>query len=186
MSVQVLKRRFTVDEYYRMAEASILSEDDRVELLEGEIIQMTPIGKRHAACVNRLLRLFSDQVGERAIVSVQNPVRLDEQSEPQPDLALLRFRPDFYAEAHPRPEEVLLLVEVADASTEFDRQVKVPLYAQAGISEVWLVDLAGECLEVYLKPSARVYEQVQRFGRGETVSPQALPELKLDVSQILG
>jgi Uma2 family endonuclease len=186
MSVQVLKRRFTVDEYYRMAEAKILSEDDRVELLEGEIVQMTPIGRHHAACVNRLLRLFSDRVAGRAIVSVQNPIRLDEHSEPQPDVALLRFRPDFYAQAHPRPEEVLLLVEVAETSTEFDRQVKVPLYAQAGISEVWLVDLAGECLTVYVKPSARVYEQVQRFERGETISPQALTELKLNVSEVLG
>jgi Uma2 family endonuclease len=186
MSVQVLKRRFTVDEYYRMAEANILSEDDRVELLEGEIMQMTPIGSRHAACVDRLNMLLGSRCGQQAIVRVQNPIRLDEHSEPQPDVALLRFRPDFYAQAHPRPEEVLLLVEVAETSTEFDRQVKVPLYAQAGISEVWLVDLAGECLTVYVKPSARVYEQVQRFERGETISPQALPELKLDVTKILG
>jgi Uma2 family endonuclease len=186
MAVQVLKRRFTVDEYYRMAEANILSEDDRVELLEGEIIQMTPIGSRHAACVKRLIRFFSQHVGDHALVSAQDPVHLDEHSEPQPDVAVLRFRPDFYAQAHPRPEEVLLLVEVAETSTEFDRQVKVPLYAQAGISEVWLVDLAGECLTVYVKPSARVYEQVQRFERGETVSPQALPELKLNVSEVLG
>ena len=186
MSVQVLKRLFTVEEYYRMAEANIFSEDDRVELLEGEIVQMTPIGSRHASNVMRLIRLFSQQVSEHALVSAQNPVRLDEYSEPQPDIALLRFRPDFYAEDHPKPEDVLLLVEVADTSIVFDRQVKVPLYAKAGIPEVWLVDLGGDSVEVHARPSRGGYEEVQQFRRGETISPQAFPDLKLNVSDILG
>ena len=186
MSVQVLKRLFTVEEYYRMAEANIFSEDDRVELLEGEIVQMTPIGKRHAGCVDRLNMLFSRHCGQVAIVRVQNPIGLDEHSEPQPDLALLKLRPDFYTESHPKPEEVLLLVEVGDVSASFDRQVKVPLYAKAGIREVWLMDLAGECLEVHLKPSIGGYEEIQQFRRGETISPLAFPDLKLNVSDILG
>ena len=186
MSVQVLKRLFTVEEYYRMAEANIFSEDDRVELLEGEIVQMTPIGKRHAGCVARLTMLLTRHFGEVGIVWVQNPIGLDKHSEPQPDLALLKLRPDFYTESHPKPEEVLLLVEVGDVSASFDRQVKVPLYAKAGIREVWLMDLAGECLEVHLKPSIGGYEEIQQFRRGETISPLAFPDLKLNVSDILG
>src|SRR2546426_2118990 len=141
MSITLEKRRFTVDEYHRMAEAGIFSEDESVELLEGEIVEMTPISSRHAACVNKLTRLFTRELGERVVVSVQNPVALTETSEPQPDLALLRPRADFYAAGHPGPEDVLLMVEVADTSATSDRAVKVPLYARAGIEEVWLIDL---------------------------------------------
>ena len=186
MSVQVLKRLFTVDEYYRMAEAGILSEDDRVELIEGEIVQMTPIGSRHASNVMRLIRLFSQQVGDHALVTAQNPIRLSEYSEPQPDIGLLKSRADFYAEAHPKPEDVFLIVEVADTSAGFDRETKAPLYAQAGIPELWLVDLTQDCVEVHLKPSVCGYEQVQQFRRGETISPQAFTELALNVNDILG
>jgi Uma2 family endonuclease len=144
MAVEVLRRTFTVEDYHRMAQAGILTEDDRVELLEGEIVEMTPIGPRHAACVNRLSQLFSDRLQGRALVSVQNPIHLSELSEPQPDLALLRPRPDFYAEAHPRPSDSLVVLEIAETSAEVDREKKVPLYGQAGISETWLVDLVRE------------------------------------------
>jgi Uma2 family endonuclease len=185
MVVEVAKRLFTVDEYYQMAEAGILMEDDRVELLEGEVVEMTPIGRRHAACVNRLNRLFSRQVGEHAIVSIQNPVHLSEYSEPQPDLALLQPRPDFYAQAHPGTEDVLLVVEVAETSADSDRNVKVPLYARAGIPEVWLVDLAEECVEIYRKPSPRGYGEVRRAWRGERLFPQAFPEMELAVDDVL-
>ena len=113
MSVQTARRLFNTEEYHRMAAAGILCEDDRVELLQGEIVEMSPIGSRHVACVNRLTQRFSTLLGKRAIVSVQNPVLLGEFSEPEPDLALLRWRDDFYGEALPRAEDVLLLVEVA-------------------------------------------------------------------------
>lgn len=135
MAVQLLKRLFTVAEYHRMAEAGILGEDDRVELIEGEIVGMTPISSRHAGQVNRLVRLFTQRLGGRAILSVQNPIRLGEHSEPQPDVALLRPRPDFYATAHPGSEDVLLVIEVADlsacdaqagTSAAYDREVKPP------------------------------------------------------------
>lgn len=185
-SIQVLKRRFTVEEYYKMAEAGILSEDDRVELLDGEIVEMTPIGSSHAATVDRLTRLFSRLVGEAAFVRVQSPIRLSEHSEPQPDLALLKPRPDFYAPAHPGPEDVLLVVEVAETSVGIDRKLKIPLYAKAGISEVWLVDLDEERIEVYLNPSSKGYGDVQRLRRGRGLAPQALPNLKISVSDILG
>ena len=181
MPVQVLRHRFTVEEYHKMAQVGILGEDDRVELIEGEIVEMPPIGSRHAACVNRLNRLLSAKVGGRAIVSVQNPIHLSERSEPQPDLALLKPRPDFYAAAHPRPEDVLLMIEVAEASVDYDREVKMPLYAQAGIPEVWLVDLQGEFIEVHRRPSARGYGEVRQARRGERLAPEALPDPKLEL-----
>lgn len=186
MAVEVLRRTFTVDEYHQMAQAGILSEDDRVELLEGEIVEMTPIGPRHAALVDRLTRLFSSHAGERAIVRVQSPIYLGEHSEPQPDLALLRPRPDFYAEAHPRPEDVLLVVEVAETSADVDRERKVPLYGQAGVPETWLLDLTGECVEVYTRPTSHGYGEVRRFWRGDHLSPRAFPDLELAVDDVLG
>jgi Uma2 family endonuclease len=186
VAVQLLRRRFAVEEYHRMAEAGILTEDDRVELIEGEIVEMAPIGSRHAACVKRLNRLFSQRVGERAIVDVQNPIRLGQHSEPQPDLSLLRPRQDFYASAHPGPQDVLLVIEVAETSADYDRQVKAPLYARAGVPELWLVDLQGQALEVFRSPTAAGYQETQRLSRGQLLSPQALDDLKVPVAEILG
>ncbi len=186
MSVRLLRRSFTVEEYHRMAQVGILSEEDRVELIEGEIVEMTPIGSKHAACVNRLTRLFSDRVGGRAIVSVQNPLRLGQRSEPQPDLALLRPRADFYAQAHPGPEDVLLVVEVAETSGTVDREMKLPLYARGGVPEVWLVDLGGEGIEIYRSPGPQGYQEVRRVRRGEHLAPGAFPDLDLAVAEILG
>ncbi len=185
MSVPLRRRSFTVEEYHRIGEAGVLGEDDRVELIEGEIVAMSPIGSLHATCVRRLIRLFSRGVRERAIVDVQNPIRLGEHSEPQPDLALLKPRPDFYAQAHPGPADVLLVVKVAETSAEVDRAVKVPLYAQAGIPEVWLVDLAAERIEVYRRPSSQGYQDVQTVRRGERVAPVTFPDLELAVEAVL-
>lgn len=185
MGIQVVKHRFTVEEYHRMGTAGIFSEDDRVELIEGEIVEMSPIGSRHAACVKRLIRLFDRGVGDRAIVGAQDPIRLGEHSEPQPDLALLRPRPDFYAHAHPGPEDVLLVVEVAETSADYDREVKVPLYARAGIPEVWLVELYAEQIEVYRQPAPHGYQEVQTVRRGQHLSSQTFPELALAVDNIL-
>ena len=184
MSVPLVRRRFTVDEYHRMVQAGILSEDDRVELVEGEIVEMVPIGSRHAACVNRLNRLLS-RAGERAVLSVQNPIRLSAHSEPQPDLALLLPRQDFYASAHPGPEDVLLVVEVSETSSGPDREAKIPLYARAGIREAWLIDLEGEVVEVYQRPSSDGYGEVRSFRRGERISPEAFPDLTLSVEEVL-
>ena len=169
-----------------MARAGILREDDRVELLDGEILEMTPISSRHAACVNRLTQLFSDQVKKRVIVSVQNPLRLGERSEPQPDLALLRARADFYARTHPGPEDVLLVVEVAETSGPLDREIKVPFYARAGVPAVWLVDLAEDCIEVSQRPTAQGYQEVRRVGRGERLTPHPFPDIELAAEEILG
>lgn len=187
MAVPLLKRRlFTVEEYYRMAEAGIISKDERVELIEGEIVAMAAIGTGHAACVDRLNYFLSQRVGNRALVRVQNPTRLDRFSEPQPDIALLRPRADFYAFAHPGPADVSLVVEVADTTVGFDREVKIPLYARAGIPEAWLVDLTGDCMTAYRKPSAQVSQDVQRLQRGQSLFPEAFPDCALAVEDILG
>ena len=186
MAIQLSRRLFTVHEYYQMAQAGILHEDDRVELIEGEIVQMTAIGSRHAACVDRLNQLFSARVAERAIVRVQNPVRLSEYTEPQPDLALLRPRPDFYAAAHPGPPDVMLIVEVADTSAGIDRAAKMPLYARAGLPEAWLVDLQTDRIEAYRQPTPQGYQDIHRFERGDHLGVAAFPDLSFAVTDILG
>ena len=186
MSVQIARRSFTVAEYYRMAEAGILSEDDRVELLDGEVIEMSPIGSRHAACVDRLNGFLNGVKGPRFIVRVQNPIRLDDHSEPQPDITLLRVRFDFYAAAHPTPADVMIVIEVADSSVELDRQVKLPLYAQAEVPEVWLANLPNDTVEFYAQPSNGAYQVAKVFRRGETVISQMVPDLQIGVDEILG
>jgi Uma2 family endonuclease len=186
MAVDIQKRLFTCAEYETMLAAGILSEDDRVELIEGEILQMSPIGTRHAACVNRLTRVFSQVFLERAVVAIQNPLRLNEISLPQPDVVLLRPRGDFYADAHPGPADVLLVVEVAESSLAFDRRVKASLYAMNGIVELWIVDLDGRAIEVHRHPSARGYQEVQRRDRGNPLGLVTFPEIALTVDEILG
>jgi hypothetical protein len=187
MAVQLVRRSFTVEEYHRMAQAGILSEDDRVELIDGEILKMAPIGSRHAGAVKRLLDKFIHlQAAGKVLLSVQDPVRLGEHSEPQPDLMLLRPRPDFYASSHPGPQDVLLLVEVAETSATYDREGKLPLYARAGIPEVWLIDLSEEQIEIYRHPFPQGYQEVQHVRRGERVAPSALPDVFLPVEAILG
>lgn len=181
---KMAKGLFTVDEYYRMAEAGILSEDDRVELLEGEIVEVAAIGSRRAACVKRPNELLGQRVAEETIVRVQSPIRLLERTEPEPDLALLGPRDDYYAGGHPGPEDVLLVVEVAETSGEYDSDVKLPLYARAGIPEAWIVDLTKERIEVHSRPVDGEYRETARSRRGETVASQAAPELS--AADILG
>lgn len=185
MALRVPRRRFTVEEFHRMADARVISEDDRVELLEGEIIEMAAIGSRHASCVDRLNRLFMRAVGEQAIVRVQNPMVLDEWSQPQPDLILIRPRADFYAAGHPGPADVLLAVEVADASLEADRGVKVPLYARHGVPEVWLVDLEDRSIEAFRDPSPAGYRTRGRCLPGQSLTPQTLPSISVPIDPIL-
>lgn len=186
MTTRVLRHRFTVDEYDRMGVVGIFVEDDRVELVDGEIVQMTPIGSRHAAYVDRLAELLRSVLGQGAIVRVQSPIRLGSHSEPQPDLAVLRRRPDFYAAAHPAAPDVLLVIEVGDASVEFDRVTKIPLYGQAGISQAWLVDVVAGSLEDYRGPTAQGYDDRRAPRRGERVSLDAYPGLSLAVDDIFG
>ena len=168
-----------------MAEAGILHEDDRVELIEGKIIQMAAVGSRHAACVKRLIKFLVREVGDSGVVGAQDPVVLPDSSEPEPDVAVLRPRDDFYAAGHPVPEDVLLLIEVSDTSLEYDRDVKVPLYARAGISEVWIVDLVNEKIHAYSRPTDESYRDTRSLGRDDSVSLQALPDLVVSVENVL-
>ena len=160
-TVRDLPRRhgFSRDDYYRMAAAGILGEDDRVELIEGAIIDMAPIGSRHGGAVMRLDHALQQVIGPNAQVSVQNPLLLNDRTEPQPDLLVLRPRPDFYSREHPGPADVFLLIEVAETSLVYDRDVKLPLYAAHGISEAWLVDLEGGRLGVYRQPGPAGYRE---------------------------
>jgi Uma2 family endonuclease len=180
--------RFKLDvhDFHRMGEAGILGPEDRVELIEGELVEMTPIGAAHAGATLGLNRRLSLALGERAFVAVQNPIRLDEGSEPQPDIAVLRPRADDYRSEHPTPADILLLIEVADSSLRLDRQVKLPLYARHGVPEVWIVDLAGGAVELCRGPGPGGYARISRAGRGEAVQPEALPDITLAVADILG
>jgi Uma2 family endonuclease len=186
MSVQIVKRSFTVAEYRRMVEAGILSENDRVELIDGEVFEMSPIGEPHAACVGRLTQTITLLLLRSAIVWVQNPIVLNDYSEPQPDVAVLKPRADFYGQAHPRPADVWLVIEVSDTTLEYDRKVKVPLYARAGITEMWVVNLPEERIEVYAHPTGGVYQTITSYGRGEKVQSRSLAALRVNVAEVLG
>lgn len=182
----VARRLLTVAEYHRMGEVGILTEGDRVELIEGELVAMLPIGSDHSGMVNALNRMLVMAVGERGVVAVQNPVILDDHSEPQPDFAVLRFRDDHYRRATPRPEDVLLIVEIANSSLNYDRAVKRPLYARRGIPELWIVNVAGQEVEVCRNPVGDRYETVSRAGRGDVLELSLLPGVTISVDALLG
>ena len=186
MAVQATHYRFTRAEYHRMAETGILTEDSPVELIEGEILEMSPIGRRHKACVDRTAAVFFRGVGSAAIVRVQSSIVLGERSEPEPDLALLRRRDDFYADADETPEDVLLVVEVADSSEVYDRQTKAPLYARHGILELWIANLNRDQVIVCRDPAPAGYATMRVARRGESISPLAFPNLTIAVDAILG
>ena len=186
MAVPLPKGPFTVDEYYRLGEIGILGPDDRVELINGQIVRMTPIGPEHAGCVDELARLFAERAGASVIARVQNPVAVHTHAEPQPDIAVVRRRPEGYRVRHPEPDDVLLVVEVADTSVAYDRDTKFPLYAAAGIPEAWLVNLPADRIEVHTKPGPDGYADVRMAQRGETLSPLLLDGVTLQVNEILG
>ncbi len=166
----ILRRhRFTTSDYHRMGQTGLLPDELRTELLDGEILEMSPINSLHAGTVKRLNRLLSQLFGRKAIISIQDPLALSEYSEPEPDVAILKPRPDFYSTAHPTPADVLFVIEVADSSIYKDRNVKLPHYASAGIPEVWLVDLEAQNIEVYTQPEGQAYQQKQTFRGGDTI-----------------
>ncbi len=185
MSFQLAKRLFNVDEYYRLAEKGILSDDERVELIHGEIFEKSPKGSRHIACVNRLNSILSKMPDESGILSVQNPISIDEFSEPEPDIAILKFREDFYQNEKPKAQDVLLLIEVCDSSVEADKWIKLPLYAFAGIQEVWLVDLSSDRVTSYTEPKGEEYRNSTQHFKEDTVLSLKLPMLKIPVKKII-
>jgi Uma2 family endonuclease len=178
--------KYTVDEYHAMGEAGILTEDDRVELIDGEIVLMPPIGSPHQENVDTITELFVTRFSTMARVRVQGPVRLRDSGEPEPDLMLLRRREGSYRSRHPEPADVLLIVEVSDTTIRSDRRVKLPYYANNGIPETWLIDINGEAVEVYRGPTPEGYREVTRYQRGDTLNIQALPEIRLTVDELLG
>jgi Uma2 family endonuclease len=180
------RHRFTVAAYFRMAETGILDEDERVELLDGDVIQLSQPGYRHAAVVDRLNALFAPLARESCIVRVQNPVVLDEFSAPQPDIALLRYTKDFYGYAHPQASDMLLAVEVADTTVGKDLLWKARLYAAAGIPEYWVLDLNGDRVVVHTQPSASSFLSVREFARGAAVSTAVFPNRLWKVEDLLG
>jgi Uma2 family endonuclease len=177
------RRRLTVAEYHKMGEAGILDEDSRVELIEGELIQMAPIGTPHASTIDHLTRLIVKRT-EDVIVRIQNPIGLGDYSEPEPDIVLAKGKPGGYSKKHPGPKDILLVIEVCDTTLQFDRQVKVPLYARHKVPEVWLLDLSDEQVEIYRKPGTNGYGQVLRPSAAEKIFPALLPQLKLTPSQL--
>ena len=186
MSTDVItKKLFTVDEFQRMGDAGILPDGRRYELIRGEVIEMSLPGSPHAGRVKRLTWLFNRKIGDAALISVQDPVVLGLHSMPVPDIALLQPRADFYTSAHPKPEDVLLLVEVANTSLKSDRTVKAELYAEAGISEYWLLDIHGDALIVHSNPKNGSYQNVITLGRDHTVTPHRLG-IVFRVDEILG
>jgi Uma2 family endonuclease len=184
--VDVLRRRFTVDEYQRMAEVGVLSEDDRVELLDGEIVQMSPIGVPHASGVDRVAEIFRQRLGARVNIRIQGPIVLDRFSQPQPDVTILARSPNFYGSGHPRPRDVLLVIEVMVSSRSYDRTLKLPLYAKAELAEVWLVDLKSARVDVHRRPALRGYREHHTYARGRTIIPLAFPRLRMRVNEVLG
>jgi Uma2 family endonuclease len=184
MTIAVARHQFTVREYARMREAGILLEDARVELLDGEIYVMSPIGAFHVGLVNKLNHLLMQQVGAVGIVSIQNPIRLNDYSEPQPDIAILSPRDDFYTTALATPDDVLLLIEIADSSLAYDREEKLPRYARAHISEVWIIDANRASIEQYTQPIQDEYTQVRKVLYGNHITSAQLPQIIIDTKQL--
>ncbi len=179
------QHRFNVADYYRMAETGVLKPGSRVELLDGKIIDMSPIGPFHGGSVKRLNRLFNKLARGRWLVSAQDPVRLDDHSEPQPDLMLLKPVGDDYTSRHPVPDDVFLLIEVADTTLGLDREQKLPLYGRAGIVEVWIVNLVERTIEIYRGPHFSGYGSQRILRAGEQASPLAFPDVMVEVAELL-
>jgi len=178
-TIELVHHRFNVKQYHEMYTSGILTDCDRTELIHGDLLTMSPINRRHAACVNRLTYLLSC-LGKRAIVAVQNPIHLSDDSEPQPDVAILKWQDDFYAKGHPIPSDILWLIEVSDTTIGVDRRIKVPLYTESGIVETWLINLNDDCIEVYRQGEGLI------LHRGDQIASLAFPDVLFEVAEILG
>lgn len=186
MAIQTLKRKITVNEFQLMAKTGILDEKERLELMEGEIITMTPIGDNHARCVLFLTNFFAKKLIGKVMINVQNPLQLDTISQSQPDITLLRPRSDYYQSKSINPDDILLLIEVADSSIKYDRQIKAPFYAKHGISELWIINLENQTVEIYRDPQSDGYKDCHTFHPGDKIAPKAFPAFSMSVKDILG
>ena len=186
MQTEATKKLFTVDEYYRMDEVGILAEDVRTELINGEIIEISPMGPRHAASVSRINHLLFPLFAGNAVLRIQLPLRLNDYNEPQPDLSFVKVRRDFYELRHPGPADVFSILEISDTSLRYDRDVKMGVYASSRIPEFWVLDLVGRALLVFREPSRGEYKTSLKFQPGDSVSMLAFSEIKIAVSDLLG
>ena len=193
MTVQLLTQKqnklankflLTTQQYHLMHEAGVFQEGDRIELINGEITTMSPIGRKHATCVARLNAILTNRLFGKAIIWPQNSIRLNDNSEPQPDIAILKFRDDFYEEGLPTPEDILLIIEVADSSIDYDREVKAPLYGLAGIPEMWLFDVNKKEIEGYSQPSANGYKLIRRYDENDTLSILTFPDVTFNWNEL--
>ena len=182
----VARWKFDVHQYHAMAKAGVLNEDDRVELIDGEIAAMSSIGPEHVGAVNSSAEFWILALAGKATVQIQGSVRLDEWNEPQPDVAILKRRDDFYRSGLAGPDDVLLLIEVSDTSLRYDRRIKLALYARFGIPEFWIANIRARSIEVYTDPVNGEYTSLQTFRRGQTITPTAFPDVVLPVSDIIG
>lgn len=182
--ITLARHKLSIEDFHQMGQAGILREGSRVELIDGELIDMAPIGSLHASVVSTLSMFFARQVGEHAFVSTQNPLSLPPDSEPQPDLALLKPRADRYRDALPSGQDVLLVIEVAYTTADYDREIKLPLYARHAVPEVWLIDLVSGTFEMHREPTAKGYRQLLRPARGEAITPALIANVRLPLSEI--
>ena len=185
MSKIIKRRLFTVHDYHRMGDAGILRREDRVELIYGEIVAMSPTGNPHNAAVDRAARAFFQAIGDSAIIRVQGSVRLNLHNEPEPDFVVLQPQEDFYAQNGAGPADVILIVEMSDSSLKFDRKVKVRLYADMGIAEYWVADLNARCIFAYSDRQAKSYRLVRQFRPGDIIALELLPECRIPVENLL-
>jgi Uma2 family endonuclease len=176
--------KFTTQQYHLMHEAGVFAEGDRFELINGEIREMSPIGRKHVSCIIRLVKFFEKKLGDRAMVSAQNSVLLSNYAQPQPDIAVLKWRDDFYEEHLPTPDDILLIIEVADSTIAYDRDEKMPFYAAHGIPEMWLFNVNKKIIEGYTQPSASGYKRMQRYEQGEALSILAFPDVIFNWSEL--
>lgn len=179
-------RKFTIEEYHNFIETGVFKSEERIELWEGEFVEMSPIGMRHAACVNFLIEFLRDILGKSVIISPQNPIVLNDFTEPQPDIALLRRREDFYRNENATAADVLIAMEIADTTLKYDRETKFPRYAASGIAEAWLIDLENDRVEIHGEPNEFGYSLVKILHRGQTAESTVLPEIKITIDEILG
>ena len=186
MAAGVRRHCLTVDEFAKMGEAGIFTEDDRVELIDGEIREMGPIGSLHAGTVNRLTVMLIELLGRSAIVRVQNPLQLDLHTEPLPDIAILTSRDDYYTGGHPQPGDTLLVIEVADSSLAYDLHEKGPRYARSMVPEMWVVDLEAEVIRAFTRPGPSGYAKERVAGRGAAIASTSVEGLRLDVDEVFG
>jgi Uma2 family endonuclease len=176
--------KFNLEQYHLMSSAGFFAdgggthtEGNRYELIDGEIIAMSPIGKKHGACVNRLLKVLEKKLGDRMILSIQNSISIPDKSQPQPDLAILKYRDDFYAEALPTPSDIFLIIEVTDSTIDYDVKIKAPLYAAAGISELWIFDVHNKIITGFTQPSVIGYKLIQLYAPNDSLTMLAFPDI---------